>query len=605
MLVKSRWILPILLWVVLSFFSYEFLLKVEERSYFAFDLFWLRDFLNKPSGILSYFGLLFTQFLHIPWLGSMIWVLMLTASSELTRIIFKIPSNLSAFTYIPAFVFVSYNMSMGYMIYLVNLPGYFFMPVLGYLWALLTISALRKSKKPAISLIMFLVWGFAGYYIAGFYALVGIVAAAIDVIFSGQNRIYRIISLVGAVSVVVLAPILFFGTTTYNLPSGWTIGLPNHIHSVSLSRMQIPLIVALLFLPLASLVRVSEASSNKNYFVILQGITIVAILVLSPFLWFRDSNFKTELKMIRAIDNLEWETVTKTFDRYSDKHEKDPSWQPTRVMVLLKDLALIKTGKEGERAFSFDDGSLPQKRKWDVPMSMQIGWTLGLHYGIPGLCQRWCFEETTIIGWNNIALKYYTMTAILFDNTNLAEKYLEKLNHTLFYRKWAKEQHKICRNRNLITQTAPYDLILPLLCHNDRITSDMEGCEMFLKRHFNGPSPQNSTPLYDRVALLFAMKSKDATLFWTRFLIYLDSTSPQEIDRFYQEAAYLYSNIDNNNLLKVLPFDEETKKLYKSFVSIANKVGPVSMEEAHNHFPRNLRHTYYFYYYYVNKLQSF
>ena len=37
----------------------------------------------------------------------------------------------------------------------------------------------------------------------------------------------------------------------------------------------------------------------------------------------------------------------------------------------------------------------------------------------------------------------------------------------------------------------------------------------------------------------------------------------------------------------------------------AFKVGNVSLEEARQAFPANLRHTYYFYFYYVNELQMF
>ena len=309
--------------------------------------------------------------------------------------------------------------------------------------------------------------------------------------------------------------------------------------------------------------------------------------------------------MIQAADNLEWNKIPQLFDKYSDKHENDPSWQPTRVMVVLKDLALIKTGQEGEQAFAFEDGSKQQKRKWEVPMSVQIGRILGLQYGIPGLCQRWCYEESVLFGLSNATYKYNTMTAILFGDTKLTEKYLKTLDHTLFYHKWAKKQRRIYLDRELLANTAPYDMILPLMCYDDIVCSDLEGCEMFLNRHFNGASPEKSTPLYDRVALYFAMKSKDATLFWTRFFLYLDSNNPEKIDRYYQEAAYMYSNIGNKDLLEVLPFDEKVKSLYKSFSSLAEKYGPKSMDDSMLLFPAHLRHTYYYYYYYVNNIKLF
>ena len=137
--------LPVLVWVVLLCFSGPYLRTIEERSLFEYDLFWITDFLAKPSGTLSLCSLFLTQFLHLPWLGSMIWVLLLTATALLTKRIFQIPDGLWLIAFIPAAIMLTYNMSMGYIIYAISLPGFFFIPVLGYLWALLTVYVLRKA----------------------------------------------------------------------------------------------------------------------------------------------------------------------------------------------------------------------------------------------------------------------------------------------------------------------------------------------------------------------------------------------------------------------------------------------------------------------------
>ena len=337
---KTRWILPIVLWAILSFCSYNFLFKVEERSLFVFDLFWLKDFLYKPSGILSCISLFFTQFLHIPWLGAMIWVILLTASAELTRIVYKIPSSLCALTYIPAAIFVSYNMSMGYMVYIMNCPGYFFLPVLGYLWALLTVVLNRKCQQSYTSLLFVVIWGLAGYYIAGFYGLAAIVAAGVDMIASDYLQGKRIIPLAGLVFVVLLAPILFLGTTTYNLSDGWTIGLPiKVVFGLSISRIQLPLILAMFFLLIAPFIRLAFEKAGKATILLTQCISMAAVIALPSTTWYRDDNFKAELGMINAVDNLEWNKAIDIFDKLQTKHNKDQSWQPTRVLVLLNKLS--------------------------------------------------------------------------------------------------------------------------------------------------------------------------------------------------------------------------------------------------------------------------
>lgn len=603
---KARWILPVALWGVLTFFSYEFLLKVEERSLFLYDALWLKDFLIKPSGILSFLSLFLTQFLHIPWLGALIWTILLTLSAELTRIIFRIPVTLSALTFIPASIFVAYNMSMGYTVYLTNLPGYFYMPLLGYLWALLTVTVLRKERKAAVLLILFLTWGFAGYYIAGFYSLAGTVATCIYISVSGDySRTGKILPIAVTAVSLLLAPVAFAGTTTYNISNGWIIGMPEQDYGLTFTRMQLPLMLAMVCLAIAPVIKFRNVLSGKGITMAIQSAAIAVVIAVPSVFWFRDDNFKAELGMIRATELMDWDKVTDIYSKLQNRHEKDPSWQPTRVHVLLKDLALIKTGQEGERAYGFENGCKKQKTRCDVPMAFQIGKILHLNYGIPGICNRWCDEEAVLFGCNYLTYKYYAMIAILLNDNTLTEEYLDKLEKTLFYRKWAREQRKIYRDRDLLAQTAPYDMIIPLMCYDDIITSDLNGCEYFLINHFNGPMPANSTPLYDRVALYFALDSKQSALFWPRFNIYLNSNKPSRIARFYQEAAYLFCNIENDPRLETLPFNEKTRNLYKSFMQSASRIGMKSLKDARNAIPANLRHSYYFYFYYVNELEMF
>jgi hypothetical protein len=101
------------------------------------------------------------------------------------------------------------------------------------------------------------------------------------------------------------------------------------------------------------------------------------------------------------------------------------------------------------------------------------------------------------------------------------------------------------------------------------------------------------------------MKSKNSTMFWTRFVLYLESTNPKKIDRYYPEAAYLYANNGQKDLLDAFPIDDRVKDTYKSFMQYASKYGKLSLEDARNCFPKHLRETFFYYYYYVNELILF
>lgn len=604
-LAKAGWALPIIIWAVLACLAGSFLHMVQERSIFEYDLFWITGYLVKPSGALSVCSLFLTQFLHWPYAGALIWVALLTAAARLTARVFGIPSNLSLLAYIPSAIMFTYNMSLGYIIYAVQLPGFFFMPVLGYLFALLTITVLRKPLKPAVTAAVVLIWGLAGYYAAGFYALAGIAASAVDAAFSEKSRQHRIWHIAGALTVIVIVPITLLDTTTYSLSSAWTIGLPQEMFEVPASRLQAPLAAAMLIPVLAPVIRRFVKIGTAYIALTIQCVSLAALMAVPATLRFSDDNFKAELSMILAADDLDWDKVITVYENISSRKEKEASWQPTRIMVMLKDLALIKTGQEADKGFAYDDGSAQQKTRWTIPSSFQTGTLMHFHYGLPGTCHRWCYEESVLSGWTCRTLKYAAMNAIAGGHAALAERYLSHLENTVFYCKWARQQRSLCHDMDKVAVTAPYDQVLALMCYDDEICSDDAGCEYFIMEHFNGPSPAQSTPQYDRVALYFALKSKQPSLFLTRFLIYMESNNPQTIGRHYQEAAYLSGILTHNDLLKSMPFDERVTKNYDTFAKNLNRYGKMSIEQSRTVLPANQRHSYYYYYYYVNELQMF
>lgn len=605
--IKYLWfLLPLLFLVILVLTSGDYLLQVEGRSIFLFDWFWIKDYLNKPAAPLNCLALFFTQFMHLPWLGSLLWVLLLTAAALATQSVYRIATSRSAIAMIPSFILAGASMSLGYLIYIMNSPGYFFSPVLGYLFIILTVVITRKLNSSNLLPLFIIFWGIAGYWFAGYYAFAGLAAAFTDILYSDCRRNARITAAVTTISVILLAPLALYGLTTYNLPQSWSLGLPTALYEETHLRTFAPVIAATLvpvLLPFLRKFTTSDASRPALF-----QIPVVAVSAILLFVsWSRDVNFRAELSMLNATENFEWRKSTDILHRLSSRADKKPDYQPTRVMVLLKDLALVKTGREGQAAFSFDDGSMQQKNSYDIPMVLQIGKTLYLHYGIPGFCHRWCLEETGEFGWTYNGLRYLTMASLSMADKTVVLKYLNMLDHTLFYRKWSARQRSLCTGNADLTKVSPYDLILPLVCHEDRLSEDVRGSEYMLDHHFLGASPKYVTPMYDRVALFWALKSQNATAFWTKFLLYMESADITKLDRYYQEAAYLYSHLSNDKTLMALPYDNSTKQLYDSFMATAQKYSSQinSLSDARRLFPVQLRNTYYYYYYFVRGIQVF
>lgn len=600
-----KYLLPALFWIILVLTSRDFLLQVEARSLFLFDWFWIKDFMNTPSGILQCLALFLTQFLHLPWMGSFIWVLLLALSAFLTERIYGISQNRSVLAWIPAFLLAGANMSIGYLIYIMNVPGYFFSPVLGYLFILAAVAIFRRISSVPVQIAFIAIWGFAGFWIAGYYAFAAIITTGTDHLCSNK-RSSRFVPLITGIAVTVISPLVLYGLTTYNIPQSWSLGLPTSLYIETHFRTFLPVITATAVPVILPFIR-SYVNRPVAKPVLLQTSVLTACIILLYLSWFKDTNYRTEISMIQSVNEMDWNRTAGLLKDLNAKADKNKDYQPTRVMVLLKDLALIKTGQEGQSAFAFDDGDMKQKKSYDIPMVIQIGRILYLHYGIPGFCHRWCLEENGEFGWSYDRIKYLIMTSISIGDSKLTTKYLDMMDHTLFYRKWSEQQRSLNLNRELAAKTAPYDKIFPLVCYDDQLMEDLRGCEYTLSHHFLAARPEQATPFYDRVALFWALKSQDSRAFWTKFLLYLDSSDPTKLERYYQEAAYMFGNMEKNRTLMALPYDKNTKDLYESFSGVIrkNEMDLKSLKDARRIIPSQLRYTYYYYYTFVRGLEQF
>ena len=141
------YLLAALIWVVLAFHEQYFLKKVEDLSLFLFDGQYIKDALLIPGGFISVAGSFFTQFLYIPWIGSLIWVVMLLLIYQLTIKAFNIPIHLSALAIIPSALLVIAVMSIGYGIFIIREQDYFFAPLIGCLVILLALLAGNSFKS--------------------------------------------------------------------------------------------------------------------------------------------------------------------------------------------------------------------------------------------------------------------------------------------------------------------------------------------------------------------------------------------------------------------------------------------------------------------------
>lgn len=596
-----------------------------------YDLTSVTKSLSIPGGMLGWAGAFLTQFLHYPWIGSLIWILLLLLSAKLTAKALQIPDRLHALAYIPAVSAVILNLSLGYGMFIMREQDYFFSTILGYLFALVPLLLEKRLSGTWQTVLFRIIWMTAGFILAGSYALAGMLAALV----AGLRKKDYVSSGITA-ALLVLVPLAMYSMfTTYRLPNTLRLGLPQIAVEQWETLIDIPLYILLAYLPLAALVPFGrmEAKNSKFHGLIPNAVCYAVFAVAVCLTHYGEITFRTEIAMSNAIDGLEWEKALDIFNRTSKKFLKsdarlyesrkqklkevpnsqardeiiveyaDKFYQPTRVMVLYRDLALIKLDRALDQAFTLKDGYHEPKAITLVPIAQQAGKQLYLHYGIENICYRWCFEDIVECGLSNNALKYMAMQAIVTYQWDLAGKYLDQLGKTLFYRKWADSQRVFLYNPDLVESTAPYSHIRKLMCQEEHMSFDKGLSEVYIMHQFTTEMPQVTTPEYDKVALFWTMRSLDVPRFWYRLARYLESNHVKSLPKHVQEAVLLYNTMMEKP--SSYPVSQQAANEFTAFQKYASFNAIRSIEESRYPYEQQFGNTFYFFYLFIRDIAGY
>lgn len=628
----------LVLWIVLAFFNNAYLYKNGELSLFLFDWSFIKDSFHTPGGFLNLAGAFFTQFLLIPWLGALLWVILLYIAGVMTVRAFSIPAKLTAIAFIPVAALVIANMSLGYGLFMIRCNDHFFAPTIGYITILAIVSVTGHFQKAWEKIIILIASAAAGFILTGVFGLVGVAVAGLATVTAprtsdnehNNNIGSRLTALCISIALCIAVPLVCYRLfTSFNISYYWKLGLTWTPVADWTNAIQLPVWCLFGFTgALALLQPLFQKAENRNRKLIAVNPTIAVIAILATFFfWFKDANFKTEMKMSLAAEQYDWKKVVDIYRKASisniDTEEKtyrqivkeldgdydDESYarifkkyssrifNPTRYMVVLRDIALLKQGKALDRAFAYRDGNMPQKSKYGIIPSLETGPQVFFNYGLVNLEYHWCLERQAISDWSYSTLKYMAMYAVIMNEPEFADKFLDKLDKTLFFHKWSREQRALSGNPKAVSNAMPYKEIIPYMCFYDRMAEFDDGdYEVFLINHYFKNHSQQSTSEFDRAALLWAMRYKDIAMFWKAFDQYLDTTKDTKLPKHVQEAALLFCNIEQEDL--GLPFDKEVMDKFIEFNKYLQKDG--FSKDSPVQAWKKFGDTYYYYYYMCN-----
>lgn len=602
------WMLPLVavlaVFVVMVTTQQEVLFRVQELSLFLYSKLFFTQQMVVAGGFLSWLGTYFTQYFYYPWLGSALFCLWLLLMLWLMGRTFKIAPKYSALLLIPLALVVLTNFDMGYLIYYMKLKGYFFATVIGLcvmtalVWAYRCLPS-RRWLRPLFMVVAVAV----GYPLFGIYALAAVVLmAVIDWRLDG-DRWSHLVNSVVALVVFFAVPLLYYRlvydqTAIENI---FVVALPKYrLTQGYCPQYYIPYLLLALFCLLLALGYGRDLAPKKagtKTTVAVQLLITVVVVGLTYHFWYKNKNFYREIVMNQQVENLDWDGILQTYRTLG------PDEEPSRIMWMFKNLALFRQGKGGDEMFQYKNGDAKSDAPFSVSMTQIGAKPIYYHYGILNFCYRWCLEDGVEFGWKVDYLKYMVKCALLQGDKNLAQRYIDLLKETRYYADWAEHYEAYITHPGLTKTDPEMKPIQHFLQVKDNLTSDQSYVEVFLLNYFS--QYMSFDPVCQEASLQAAIQTKQIPLFWPQFFAYLRLHPGQRIPTHYQEAAFLYGNLEHKVDISHIPFDKAVIKSYQDFMAAAQSYRVSSEEELAKLMYPLFGGTFYYEYFFIRNQKSY
>ena len=640
----------------------DFLWKAQELNLFLFTPLFLKEQLVVPGGLLTWLGTFFTQFFYHPWLGVGLlaaWWLLL---AWLVKRTFRLKGWWVMVSIIPVLFILVTIVDMGYWLYILKLRGHIFVTTIGttavvaLLWAFRRIAGIANPRQQGSergvkgsergvkgtfvpqtvweSVFVFLTCA-VGYPLLGIYGLAATLLMSIWIWrleHQSEKRLARrlTVSTVGVLSVVVV-PLICYRHVFYqtNLQNIWFAELPLFYIQESYDTYYIPYWLLLLFFvgmvlaptnlpPRGRLVAqksLSIASPSGGgscsdrlrkrplgpsgwglggWWGLLPVLLVLASAVYTYKSWYRDENFQHELVMQRCIDNLDWEGVLREAATQQD--------EPTRSIVVMRNIALARLGRQGNEMFHYKNGSKRYNAPFDMRLLMEVGVMSYYQYGLMNYCFRLCMEMGVEFGWRAEYLKYLARCSMVNKEWQLAHKYTDLLSHTLYFKDWAE------RVGNLKEKDVPEDPDMGYLTHMmhyySELASDQGFVESFIMKRLSN-STFSADPIFLEQALLASLWTRDRESFWFHLANYAKMHAGEQLPIHVQEAAILFGSIEERQNMEAWPFDESVRKSWQRFQEVTPRYNKMEVGVIRKALVAEFGHTYYYDYYLMDKLPQY
>ena len=605
----------------------DFLWKVQEMNLFLNTSLFFREQMAAAGGLLTWLGTFFTQFLYHPWQGVLLlaawWVLL----AWLVKQTFQLKGLWCLLTVIPVLLILVTIVDMGYWVYILKLRGHFFLTTIATTAVTALLWLFRKvAARKVFSLLLPLLTCIAGYPLMGIYALAAVLLMSVWVWragtgsapASGERRRgwTMVVSVVGVASVIIV-PLLYyrFVFCQVNLVNIYYVSLPVYRLIEDYQQYYVPYYLLLLFYLVMVIVPPSQLLQGEGgqplrrtgkgpapkltgwrrvrpYMSRLIPVLLVVVAIAyTATSWFRDGNYHRELAMEHCIERLDWEGVLRVAADQQD--------EPTRAIVMMRNLALARLGRQADEMYHYRNGSCHINAPFPMRMIVVNGSLVYYHYGLLNNCYRLCMEIGVEYGWRAEQLKYMARCSILNGETRAARKYLALLKNTTFFKEWATEMESVSPG-----QSPEMGFITHMMHYKDALLSDNGYVEQFIMNRL-AKSTYGDDPVFQEQALLASLYTRDIRLFWRHLSNYGRLHPGAQLPIHVQEAAILFGSLEDRPGMESWPFDERVRASYRRFCEVTPRYDNMEVGPIRKALAPEFGHTYYYDYYLMSELPQY
>jgi hypothetical protein len=587
----------------LLIYESDLLWKVQELNLFMNTPLFFRQQMVVPAGILTYAGTWLTQLFYYPWLGVTVlsgwWLLLLW----LLKRTFAVPARWTALLLIPVALLLLTNVDLGYWIYMLKLRGQFFLTTLATVSVVALLWGFRSlPDKYWLRTAWLVMTGVVGYPLLGIYGLAATLLMGIwswRLISRGRAAIHTVIAVILTIAVPLFCYRYVYHET--NLANIYYAGLPLFFITEEYPWYYTPYyIIALFMLVMVCLpLNIShQPSAIKKAWLpwAVQGVALAVVAWGVVHFWYKDENFHHEVKMMHLIDQTDWEGVLQEAARQND--------EPTRAIVMMRNLALSRLGRQGELMYEYRNGS----KEYDAPFGMRQmlvnGPLVYYQYGLLNSCSRLCTEMGVEFGWRVEHIKLLARCAVLNKEQAVARKYINILKKTMFHKDWAVKTESMLNNPKLIAQDKETEPITHMLHFTDELNSDNGYVERYVMRQLVNYS-YSKDPIFQEQSLLASLWFRDSKIFWYHFNVYTSLHPNGPIPVAYQEAAYLYGKVEGRPDLDKMPFNAGVKDSFEKFFQVFGQYEGMKAEDIRKQTGLPYSNTFYYNYYIMANLPEY